>query len=160
MFKLFRHNNLKTIACIGDSITFGTGVIATRSRDSYPAILNKLLGPAARVFNYGIGSRTLLSTGDFPYIKERMYQRALRRTADIYIIMLGTNDSKPFNWDEQKFAEELPPFVRSFQKPAESSEDHSDAAGAVFPGRSRHRSLLYSERPDCRTDSQSCGGHC
>lgn len=115
MFSLFHKKKELTIACVGDSITYGSGVAATRSRDAYPAILNRLLGPKTKVYNYGLRGRTLISTGDQPYIKERSYQQALEKKADIYILMLGTNDSKPYNWDYQKMKDELPVFVNSFK---------------------------------------------
>ena len=65
------------IACIGNSITYGSG-IKDRANDSYPAVLNRLLGKDRYdVRNYGVGARTLLNKGDHPYMKEQAYRDAL-----------------------------------------------------------------------------------
>lgn len=106
----------KTIACVGDSITFGSGVIGHRKTQSYPAILQQLVGDEYQVSNFGIRSRTLVSTGDFPYIKEKYYEESLAMQADIYIMMLGTNDSKPFNWDRERYETELAAFIQQYKE--------------------------------------------
>lgn len=85
------------IACVGDSITFGHG-IADRERDTYPAILDSVMGPGYDVRNFGISGRTLMNRGDVPYMSEQIYQEALAFQPQIVTIMLGTNDSKPQNW--------------------------------------------------------------
>ena len=41
----------------------------------------------------------MMKTGDLPYWNEKFYLYALDSDADIMIIMLGTNDSKTFNWN-------------------------------------------------------------
>ncbi len=90
----------KFVACVGDSITYGSG-IADRTHDSYPAQLQRMLrefDPAWEVQNFGVSGATLLSKGDKPYIRESAYQNALASNPDIVIIKLGTNDSKPQNW--------------------------------------------------------------
>ena len=64
------------IACVGNSITFGSG-IKDRGSDSYPAVLNRLLGTDKyEVRNFGVSARTLLSKGDHPYINEQAYRDA------------------------------------------------------------------------------------
>jgi lysophospholipase L1-like esterase len=40
----------------------------------------------------------MLNKGDFPYMKEKAWQDALAFKPDIVVIKLGTNDSKPHNW--------------------------------------------------------------
>ena len=91
------------VACIGNSITFGAG-IEDRAKDSYPAVLGRLLGEAYEVKNFGVSGRTALRNGDYPYWKEKTYQDALEFVPDIVIIKLGTNDTKPQNW---KFKDEF-----------------------------------------------------
>lgn len=104
------------IVCVGDSITFGSGVRLTRSRNSYPSILARFVGKKFKVYNLGNPGRTLSSTGDFPYILEPEYRSSQELLADIYIILLGTNDTKPYNWDEEVFKKEYPEFVRSYKR--------------------------------------------
>lgn len=86
------------VACIGDSITYGAG-IEDRDNDSYPARLQRLLGSAYDVRNFGFSARVMVQTGDHPYMKEQMYSDVKAFLPDICIIMLGTNDTKPQNWD-------------------------------------------------------------
>ena len=43
----------------------------------------------------------MMKNGDLPYWNEQFYQDALDSNADIIIIMLGTNDSKTFNWNSE-----------------------------------------------------------
>ena len=89
------------VACVGDSITYGAGV-KEREKNSYPAVLGRLLGERYDVKNFGVSGATLLKKGDKPYDKEKTYQSALDFKPDVAIIKLGTNDSKPQNWDANK----------------------------------------------------------
>jgi lysophospholipase L1-like esterase len=91
------------VACVGDSITYGSG-IADRTNDSYPAQLERLLRPYDRnwqVRNFGVSGATLLRRGDKPYVNESAYNDARACLPDLVIIKLGTNDSKPQNWQYQ-----------------------------------------------------------
>ena len=90
----------KLVACVGDSITYGSG-ISDRASNSYPAQLQRILqqyDSAWEVRNFGVSVATLLARGDRPYIRESVYTSALAYDPDIVIIKLGTNDSKPQNW--------------------------------------------------------------
>jgi len=81
------------IACVGDSITYGSG-LTNREHYSYPALLGRWLGPDYDVRNYGVSGATLLHKGDRPYFKQKAHGAALEFKPDIVIILLGTNDSK------------------------------------------------------------------
>ncbi|WP_268034344.1 GDSL-type esterase/lipase family protein [Algoriphagus sp. PAP.12] len=83
------------IACVGNSITQGPG---RDNPDSYPLQLQAILGDTYKVVNFGMGGRTLLRKGDYPYWNETLFQDAKDFRPDILVIMLGTNDSKPQNW--------------------------------------------------------------
>jgi lysophospholipase L1-like esterase len=85
------------IACVGDSITEGSG-LSSPTTQSYPARLQRLLGTNYNVRNFGVSGRTLLKKGDFPYWKEGAYTNSHTFNPHIVIIQLGTNDSKPQNW--------------------------------------------------------------
>ena len=101
------------VACVGDSITQGAGA---KSGQSYPSQLQALLGDGYKVGNFGVGGRTLLKKGDFPYWKEKKYQDALAMEPAIVVIMLGTNDTKPQNWKfEAEFDADYRELVKSFQ---------------------------------------------
>ena len=97
----------KHIVCIGDSITYGAGVIPLNLWQSYPAYLQKLLGAEYQVMNFGLSGRTLMRTGDMPYSKEKFYPAALEARNPHYILMLGSNDAREKWWDTNRFQEEL-----------------------------------------------------
>ncbi len=101
------------VACIGDSITQGSGAAKGQS---YPAQLQKLLGASWEVGNFGVSGRTLLKKGDFPYWKEKAYQKALAFEPDVVVIMLGTNDTKPQNWKhEAEYLADYTSLIESFR---------------------------------------------
>lgn len=89
------------VACIGNSITDGHGIDMC-DVNGYPGQLQKLLGDGYRVMNLGVSSSTMLNHGDHPYMQERAWRYALDFNPDIAIIKLGTNDSKPANWQYGK----------------------------------------------------------
>jgi lysophospholipase L1-like esterase len=84
------------IACVGNSITYGSGT-TNRVTDSYPAQLAALLGNAYEVGNFGRNGATLLNRGELPYSKCEEYRKALDFHPDMVFIKLGTNDSKLVN---------------------------------------------------------------
>lgn len=90
----FAQSPLK-IAVIGNSITEGPG---REHQDSYPIQLGGILGEAYEVRNFGVSGRTLLKKGDFPFWDEPQFEEAKDFAADIVLIKLGTNDTKPQNW--------------------------------------------------------------
>ncbi len=90
----------KLVACVGDSITYGSG-ISDRAHDSYPAQLGRMLqefDPQWQTQNFGVSGATLLRNGDKPYIQQSAYSQALAAMPDLVVIKLGTNDSKSWNW--------------------------------------------------------------
>lgn len=104
------------VACIGDSITFGAGLI-DRDENSYPAQLARALGEKWSVKNFGVSTATVLKKGNKPYWSLPQYQAALEFMPDVVVFKLGTNDSKPENW--QRKAEYVPDYfelIKSFQK--------------------------------------------
>ena len=84
------------VACVGDSITFGSG-LAGRESNSYPAVLQQMLGDRFDVRNFGVSGATLLKKGDKPYWRMEAFTNALAFEPKIVVIKLGTNDSKPQN---------------------------------------------------------------
>jgi acyl-CoA thioesterase-1 len=93
--------NAKLVACVGDSITYGSG-ISNRNYDSYPAQLGRMLqkfGGPWETRNFGVSGATLLRNGDLPYVQQGAYNQALTAEPEAVIIMLGTNDSKSWNWE-------------------------------------------------------------
>ena len=89
------------VACIGNSITDGSGIDMADLR-GYPAQLQQLLGSGYWVKNYGVGARTMLNNGDHPYMQELAWRDAQAFQPDVVVIKLGTNDSKDYIWNKHK----------------------------------------------------------
>ena len=101
------------VACIGNSITDGHGIDMATSY-GYPAILQKKLGSGYWVKNFGVSGRTMLNKGDLPYMNEMAWRDAQAFQPDIVIIKLGTNDSKPQNWQHKaEFGQDLEQMINA-----------------------------------------------
>ncbi|HEX2613818.1 MAG TPA: GDSL-type esterase/lipase family protein, partial [Fibrobacteria bacterium] len=92
---------------IGNSITFGTGTTpgsvgggATSYTNGYPYRLAARLGPAFLIENDGINSMQVIKSGNHPYWTQARLPQAFAFQPDIVTVKLGTNDSKPINWDD------------------------------------------------------------
>lgn len=103
------------ISAIGDSLTYGYG-LENRQEQAYPSILLNLLGTHYQLSNYGMSGRSLLSTSDYPYLKEKNAQESLRAEADIVIIMIGSNDSRAAYWNKEQFIREYRNLVKAYLK--------------------------------------------
>jgi acyl-CoA thioesterase-1 len=104
------------VAAIGDSNTSGIGLMTENGdSSSYPSQLQVLLGYSYQVINYGLSRRTLLSTGDAPYTQDQFYTDSQQAQPDIVLIMLGTNDSKAYNWNADAYESQLKEFVNTYK---------------------------------------------
>ena len=103
------------VTCVGDSITYGSGVLKTKEIDSYPAQLQSKLGTDHVVFNYGLRNATASAKGDLPYIESEEYKESLASKPNIVVLMLGTNDTKSYNWDAAEYEAGLKTLVQSYQ---------------------------------------------
>jgi lysophospholipase L1-like esterase len=103
------------VICLGDSTTWGAK-IEDRHANSYPAQLQKLMGDKYEVQNFGINGATLLKKGNRPCWNERRFAAALESSPDVVVVALGTNDSKPENWQHKgEFAADLTELVKRFK---------------------------------------------
>ena len=102
------------VACVGDSITFGAGV-ENREMNCYPVKLQTTLGKGYEVHNFGVSARTLQQAGDFPYWKEKAFTDAQALNPDLVLIKLGTNDTKPQNWNVERYVNDARALVAVFQ---------------------------------------------
>lgn len=104
------------IACVGDSLTTGY-LLEDSEKDSYPSVLQRLVGDTCEVKNFGIVKRTVLNKGDYPYMKDQIFNDALSYNPNIVVIVLGTNDSSPENMEHKEdFVNDLTEMVKSFQQ--------------------------------------------
>ena len=103
------------VACVGNSITDGHG-IDMASAYGYPAELQKILGNDYWVKNFGVSGRTMLKKGDQPYMIEKAWADAQAFKPDVVVIKLGTNDSKPQNWQYKKeFQKDLEQMIQTLR---------------------------------------------
>ncbi|MBC6316289.1 GDSL-type esterase/lipase family protein [Listeria grandensis] len=96
---VFSNSKPINIAAVGDSITYGMNV-ESPTVNGYPKQLNNRLGPKYNVMNLGNSGKTLLESGNDPYIKTSEYTNSLASNPDAVIIQLGTNDAKPTNYSK------------------------------------------------------------
>lgn len=85
------------IACVGDSVTYGCTLPLFFLR-RYPAVLQAQLGPDIQAAAFAVNDRTLQSTGNKPFRKEKAFRQSKAFLPDTVVILLGTNDSKDVNW--------------------------------------------------------------
>ena len=102
------------IVCVGDSITEGCGSTDGNNYEKYLQETLCLNMPETKfeIINLGVGGRTASKTGDLPYVNEPYWDQALDSNADIFIFMLGTNDAKHFNWNQDSFCKDWLQMVR------------------------------------------------
>jgi acyl-CoA thioesterase I len=102
------------VACVGNSITQGPG---RDNPDSYPLQMQEILGKGYEVKNFGVSGRTLLKKGDYPYWNEPQFEEVKDFAPDILVIKLGTNDSKPQNWEyKSEFTNDYILMIKEFKK--------------------------------------------
>ncbi len=71
---------------------------ALRHAKSGPIISTPMLGYEYAITNCGASGTTMIQIGNSPYWNTVQYTDGLNSSPDIVIIMLGSNDSKPYNW--------------------------------------------------------------
>ena len=91
-YDTFGHHEAIRMVCIGDSIT---------QAGAYVNALQTAFGKQWEVTNLGNSGATLLKKGDKPYNRLPQFAQALQRKPDVVTITLGTNDSKPGNWNNK-----------------------------------------------------------
>ena len=101
------------VAFVGNSITQGPG---REHPGSFPLLVGSMLGDAYQVKNFGVSGRTLLKKGDFPYWNEPQFEEVKAFRPDVVVIKLGTNDSKPQNWQyKADFVQDYLDLIREFR---------------------------------------------
>jgi lysophospholipase L1-like esterase len=102
------------IACVGNSITAGYGLLY---QEDYPAQWQKLLGTTDyTVSNFGVSSTTLLKQGDNPYWNQYALTNARASSPHAVVVELGTNDTKLANWynHRDEFPEDYKSLIDTF----------------------------------------------
>ena len=95
------------VACVGDSITQGSG---------YPAKLQLLLGRNYLVGNFGVAGTTVSLNSTSPYMNQTAFKKAQEFNPNYVVIMLGTNDARTnVNETNETFDADYSQLVSSFQ---------------------------------------------
>ncbi|MEO8961088.1 MAG: GDSL-type esterase/lipase family protein [Ginsengibacter sp.] len=95
---VFSQSQIIKVACIGNSVTYGYG-LKDPSTQSYPVLLQQMLGVKYDVENFGHSGATLLRNGHNPYYKTNEFTEAIKLRPDVAIIHLGLNDTDPRDWN-------------------------------------------------------------
>lgn len=122
------------VACVGDSITYGAK-IEDKFLNSYPAQLQQLLGGRYLVENFGASGYTLQKNANFPYWNHPNFQKSSDFQPDVVFLMLGTNDTKPYNWTgTENFLSDLEDLVIHYQTLDSHPEIYLMTPATVFSG--------------------------
>ena len=81
------------IACVGDSITYGYGLMGAFRKYCYPTQLQDMLGDSYQVLNFGICDRTLQNGADKPYRKEAIYKASLASSPETVSALIDELES-------------------------------------------------------------------
>jgi len=66
-----------------------------------------------KVLDLGCCGAEVVQKSSVAYMKQAQFARALACRADLFIVLLGTNDAKRENWSEQEFSSAFTVLVRS-----------------------------------------------
>ena len=91
----------RRVACVGDSITYGSGV-TDRASDAYPAQLQTLLGDEYEVRNFGRRGARVTQRSSNPYLVSDEFKAAFAYEPDSVVICLGVNDCSVGEWEANK----------------------------------------------------------
>ncbi len=107
-------NKTTRVACVGDSNTAGYG-LAVQSNTRYPVMLDSILGSGYTVLNSARSATTLQKKGDFPYWISKEFSNVFAFEPDIIVIKLGPNDTKPYNWQADRYEEDFQTLIDNFR---------------------------------------------
>lgn len=119
----------KNIICVGDSITYGYGV---SDSESYPSVLAQLMGENTQVLNYGVNGATGTSDNAMSYSSLSVYSLCQESEADVYVVMLGTNDAHEDFWDKEKYLTSMKSMLDAFKLANPNAEIYLMQPPAVF----------------------------
>ncbi len=119
----------KNIICVGDSITYGYGV---SDSESYPSVLARLMGENTRVLNYGVNGATGTSDNAMSYSSLSVYSLCQESEADVYVVMLGTNDAHENFWDKEKYISSMKSMLDAFESANPNAKFYLMQPPAVF----------------------------
>lgn len=102
------------VACIGDSLTWGF-TLPDPGRQSYPALLQEKLGADYIVRNFGCNGASVRFDTGLPYAQTMAGRESLTWNPDVVLIMLGSNDASPWDWDPDTFRRDYERLIASYR---------------------------------------------
>ena len=99
-------DSMVRVACVGDSITEGSG---------YPDNLQIMLGPEYDVGNFGVSGSTVSLNSERPYMKAPARAASEAFQPSIVVIMLGTNDAQASGELNGDFSEDYKTLISEYQ---------------------------------------------
>jgi len=138
---VFAQNKIMKVACIGNSVTYGYGLVH-RESECYPVQLQGLLGKNYSVMNFGHSGATLLKHGHNPYYKTDEFKNVIAFAPDIAIIHLGLNDTDPRDWPDygQDFEADYSWLIDTFRKANPKVKIYIARLSPIFSGHPRFKS--------------------
>ncbi len=107
------------VACIGDSLTWGFA-LADPWRESYPAVLQVMLrekaGEGYEVRNFGCNGASVRADSYAGYVDTSAFRSSLVWEPDIVLLMLGSNDASPYDWDPEAFRRDYEHIVAAYRE--------------------------------------------
>ncbi len=107
------------IACIGDSLTWGFG-LSDPWRESYPVVLQEMLrekvGESYEVRNFGCNGASVRADSYAGYVETSAFRSSLAWEPDIVLLMLGSNDASPYDWDPDAFRRDYEHIVAAYRE--------------------------------------------
>ena len=135
------------VACVGDSITFGAG-ISDRANNSYPSLLQKMLGSNYEVGNFGFSGATLLKKGHKPYWEKSPYAASLAFMPDVVVINLGANDAVDMNWKYgSEFMNDYTALLDSYRKLPSNPKLYACEILPMFSNHGRFEECMANRKP-------------
>ncbi|MBO6081457.1 MAG: hypothetical protein J6P46_00330 [Bacteroidales bacterium] len=149
----------KRVACIGDSLTWGF-TLRDPWRESYPALLQEMLGTDFTVRNFGCNGASVRADSYSPYTDTAAFRSSLAWMPDIVLLMLGSNDCVPQEWDPGAFRRDYERIVGSYcglsARPYTADREclsQPHIADRVFPSSQPHiTDREFSSSQSCLTD--------
>lgn len=137
------------VACIGDSITYGYGL--RDRRQTYPSLLQDLLGDDFEVGNFGNSGRGILRKSrklneQRAFIFMPQHQKALAMRPHLVICNLGINDLMDWYNHGEEFVEDYRALLADYkQLPTAPRIIIWHRLAPLFPGRPLHGNPMIEE---------------
>jgi lysophospholipase L1-like esterase len=91
-----------------------------------------MLGDAFEIHNYGVNSVTAIRDLNPSYDKTQAFQQSIALDADIYLLMLGTNDAKFWSQHSHKFAIDMEWTIQQARATRPVVDDSSPATRIIL----------------------------